>query len=165
MNTHLRQAGIDDASAISELVQAGFRQHVAPDWEPAARQSFLGDTTADKLAERIAEAAFVLVYQHEGRIVGVISLPRPTLVQLFFVAPSHLRQGIGRALWEAARSHLEERYPEITTVELNASPYAVLAYRALGFFPLSEPFRRRGAVATRMACWLPGRALEPAQVA
>ena len=48
-------------------------------------------------------------------------------------------------------------------VELNSSPYAVPAYRALGFFPISEPFRRQGAVATRMACWLPGRALARAQ--
>jgi len=163
MNTHLREAGPDDASCVSELVQAGFIAHVAPDWERSAQEDFLRDTTAEKLSERIAEAIFVAVYEEEGQILGLILLPRPNLVQLFFVAPSHLRKGIGRVLWEAARTHIEETYPEVKTVELNSSPYAVSTYKALGFFPISAPFRRGGSLATRMACWLPGRALERAQ--
>ena len=162
MDTHLRQAGPDDASAISALVQAGFMEHVAPDWESSARQDFLRETATEKLAAKIAEAAFGAVYEDGGQMLGVIFMPRPTLVQLLFVAPGHLRSGIGRTLWEAARTHLDEQYPEVSTVELNSSPYALPAYKALGFFPISERFRRRGAVATRMACWLPGRLLERA---
>ena len=163
MNSHVRQAEPDDALAISSLVQACFIEHVAPDWESSAQQEFLRDTTAEKLAARIAESALVELYEDKGQILGVLLLPRPTLVQLFFVAPDQLRRGIGKALWEVARKHLEERYSEVKTVELNSSPYAVPAYKALGFFPISEPFRRRGAVAIRMACWLPGRALAQAQ--
>jgi GNAT superfamily N-acetyltransferase len=163
MNTKLRQAHPNDALAISELVQATFIEHIAPDWELSARRDFLEDTVADKLAPKIGEAAVCWVCEQAGDIVGVIFMPRPTLVQLFFVAPGHLRQGIGRELWRAARAHVEERHPEVKTVELNASPYALAAYQALGFFPISRPFRRNGAVATRMACWLPGRALEQAQ--
>jgi hypothetical protein len=48
-------------------------------------------------------------------------------------------------------------------VELNSSPYAVGAYKALGSFLLSKPYKPEGAVATRMACWLPVRGLETAQ--
>jgi GNAT superfamily N-acetyltransferase len=103
-----------------------------------------------------------MVCEQDGQVLGVIFLPRPTLVQLLFVAPSHLRRGIARALWNAVRAHLEAEHPKVTTVELNSSPYAVGAYEALGFFPISQPFRRKGAVATRMACWLPGIALEQA---
>jgi len=157
---HLRHAVTGDALAISDLVQAGFIQHIAPDWEPSAQEDFLAENQADKLSLKISEAALCLVYEHGSRLLGVVFLPRPTLVQLFFVAPGHLRNGIGRALWNAVRTHLEERHPEVKTVELNSSPYALAAYKALGFFPISKPFRRRGAVATRMACWLPGKALE-----
>ena len=160
---HLRKAKADDASAISGLVQAGFIEHVAPDWEPSAQRSFLEETEAEKLAPRISEAAVCLVCEQSGQIIGVILLPRPTLVQLLFVAPGHLRRGIALALWSAVRAHLEEKHPEVTTVELNSSPYALAAYKALGFFPISKPFRRKGAVATRMACWLPGKALQQAQ--
>lgn len=160
MNPRIRMARLDDAPAISKLVQASFRAHVASDWEAQAQATFLSETTAEKLAAAIAEATFAAVYEEDGHIVAVILLPRPNLVQLCFVAPGHLRRGIGTSLWEAARTHLETQVPEVKTVELNASPYAVAAYTAMGFFPISKPYRRKGSVATRMACWLPGRALE-----
>jgi GNAT superfamily N-acetyltransferase len=156
----IRMAQPDDAAAISGLVQAGFRAHIAPDWQADAQDAFLAETTAEKLRAPIGEAIFAAVYEDGGHVVGVILLPRPNLVQLCFVATSHQRRGIGTALWEAARTHLETQLPETRTVELNASPYAVAAYRAMGFFPISRPYRRKGAVATRMACWLPARALE-----
>ena len=163
MNRHPREAEACDALAISELVQAGFVEHIASDWESSAQRSFHEETAADKLERKILEATVCLVWEQDGQVLGVILLPRPTLVQLLFVAPSHLRKGIARALWSAARAHLEEEHPEVTTVELNSSPYALAAYKALGFFPISKQFRRKGSVATRMACWLPGKALEQLQ--
>ena len=162
MTTGLREARAEDATAISALVQASFLLHVAPDWQPSARRTFFENTEADRIASLLSEAAAGFVSERHGRLLGVILLPRPTLVQLFFVAPGHLRQGIGRALWTAVRSRLEQQHPEVKTVELNAAPQAVAAYQALGFFPISRPFERHGAVATRMACWLPGQALEEA---
>jgi GNAT superfamily N-acetyltransferase len=153
-------AQVDDAPAISALVQASFRAHIAPDWQAEAQESFLSETTAEKLVAPIAQATFAAVCEEGGHIVGVILLPRHNLVQLCFVATTHLRRGIGTSLWEAARTYLETQVPETRTVELNASPYAAAAYAAMGFFPISKPYRRRGSVATRMACWLPARALE-----
>jgi len=165
MNSLIRDATLEDAPALSELVHASFRTYVASDWEPIAQESLLTDTSAEKLAARIAESVVVLVHEEAGSILGVILLPRPTLVQLCFVAPGHIGRGIGRSLWEAARARIEERSPEVKTVELNSSPYALAAYKALGFYPISEQFLRGGTVATRMACWLPGRALAKAQSA
>ncbi len=156
----LREANAQDASAISALVQAGFVKHIASDWEVSAQQSFIGDTSAEKLTPKLAEAAICILAVQGDQVLGVIMLPRPTLVQLLFVAPDHLRKGVARSLWGAVRTQLAEKHPEVTTVELNSSPYAVAAYKALGFFPISQPFRRKGAIATRMACWLPGKALD-----
>lgn len=151
---------------MAEVVHASFKQLVAPDWGPQAVHEFLRDTSSAKLSELLPGADFVAVCEDQGRVVGLLLMPRPTLVQLFFVAPSHVGRGVGRALWEAAREHLEGSRPEARTVELNATPYALPAYKALGFYPISEPFFRNGAVATRMACWLPGRGLErPNEVA
>jgi GNAT superfamily N-acetyltransferase len=156
----IRDATAEDAAPVSRLVHAGFKAHVAPDWEVRAQAEFLAETTPERLAIQIEGAALCLVHQADADIDGVILLPGPTIVQLFFVASSQMRQGIGTKLWEMARSRVEEGYPEVKTVELNSSPYAVAAYRRLGFFPISEPFIRKGAVATRMACWLPARTLE-----
>jgi predicted GNAT family N-acyltransferase len=104
-----------------------------------------------------------LVFEQGAELLGVIFLPRPSVVQLFVVAPGRLRQGIGRKLWSAARVELKQHHPDVRTVELNSSPYAVDVYKALGFFPISMQYRRKGAVATRMACWLPGESLEGVQ--
>ena len=165
MNPHIRNATPEDAPALSRLVHASFRAHVASDWELVAQESLLTDTSTEKLAARIAESVIVLLHEEEESILGVILLPRPNLVQLCFVAPGHVRNGIGRALWEAARMRIEADFPEVKTVELNSTPYAVSAYKAMGFYPISEPFFRAGAVATRMACWLPGKSLKLAQSA
>ena len=161
MSPIVRDAHPEDATAVSELVQSSFRAYVAPDWEPVAQESLLADTSAEKLAARMAESAIVLVHEDAGQILGVILLPRPTLVKLCFVAPGHVGKGIGWSLWEAARARIDQRFPEAKTIELNASPYAVAAYKAWGFYPISEAFVRGGAVATRMACWLPGRGMPP----
>jgi len=160
MNLQLRHATAADASAISSLVCAGFDQHIAQDWEPQAQRHFFEENQPDKLRSKIADASLCLVCERGAELLGVIFLPRPTLVQLFFVAPGHLRSGIGRELWSVVRAELEQHHPDVRTVELNSSPYGVAVYKALGFFPISQPFKRKGAVATRMACWLPGKALE-----
>ena len=163
MDPPLRHATVADASAISALVCAGFNQQIAADWEPQAQRHFYAENQADKLVSKIAEASLCLVFEQGTELLGVIFLPRPTLVQLFFVAPGHLRRGIGRKLWRAVRAELEQHHPDVRTVELNSSPYAVGVYEALGFFPISKPYRRKGAVPTRMACWLPGQSLASAQ--
>ena len=165
MNTLIRDANAEDAPAVSALVHASFRAFVAAEWEVVAQETLLAETSAERLAARIAESPITLVHEEEGSIRGVILLPRPTLVQLCFVAPGYLGKGIGRSLWEAARARIEQSFPEVKTVELNSSPNAVAAYKTFGFYSISEPFHRGGAVATRMACWLPAKALAAAKSA
>lgn len=92
-------------------------------------------------------------------MVGFLLMPTPILLGMLFVHPSRLRQGIGTRLWECARTRLESEFPEARTVELNSTPYAVDFYRALGFVPIFAEYARGRARATRMACWLPARAL------
>ena len=159
MKLHLRQAQIADASAVAALVQAGFNEFVAPDWEPQAREVFATESSPDRFAQLLAEPAFASVAEAGERVVGFILLPTPNLLGFLFIDGRVHRQGIAKALWQAARAHIEAAHRSVKTVELNSSPYAVSAYRALGFYPISEPFKRGGCVATRMASWLPGQAL------
>lgn len=162
MNWLVRSAQPDDAPALARVVRDSFMAHVARDWGPGPQQSFLSEITPEALAARLAGACVALVGDDGGQVCGVILLPRPNFVQLCFVATTHLRRGIGSALWQAARAQLERQFDYVKTVELNASPYAVQAYRAMGFFPISKQYHRDGWVATRMACWLPDQDLESA---
>ena len=151
-----------DASAVSALVQAAFAEFVAPDWEPQAQEVFAAESSPARFAQLLLEPAFAAVAERGEQLLGFILLPTPNLLAFLFVDGRSHRQGIAKALWQAARSHVELAFPATKTVELNSSPHAVAAYRALGFYPISEPFRRGGCVATRMACWLPGQALASA---
>jgi GNAT superfamily N-acetyltransferase len=163
MSIILRPATPADAPAVSALVRASFQAFVAPDWGDDARTHFMAETTPAKMAGFIDGAAFASVALLADQVLGVLLMPRPDVVRLCFVAPTHVGQGIGRALWEAARQHIESAHSGVQTVELNASPYAVGAYQAWGFYPLSKPYRKAGWVATHMACWLPDRHLAPAE--
>jgi GNAT superfamily N-acetyltransferase len=160
MNYTIRSSQSADAEMASALVQQSFIQLVGPDWEQHAVNTFLAETSGNCLRDLISKAAFTAVAEVQGRLVGFILMPSPALIGLLFVKPNFLRNGIAKSLWQAARRHIETTCKEVKTVELNSTPYAVAAYRALGFYPISEPFRRGGCLATRMACWLPGDALQ-----
>ena len=147
------------AERISALVHVSFNKLSAHDWEPNARRVFLEETSSLAIAVALEQPAFAAIEGEVDEPIGFVLMPRPTLLSLLFVHPEHLRKGVARGLWEAARGHVEAMYPEAKTVELNSTSYAFGAYRALGFVPISTEFVRRGCRVTRMACWLPARAL------
>lgn len=140
----LRTPTADDAPAVSTLVQSVFAEFVAPDWELQAREVFTAESSAARFSNLLVEPAFAAVAESSGELVGFILLPTPNLLGFLFVDGRAHKQGIARALWQAARSHVERTYPSTKTVELNSSPYALAAYKSLGFYPISEPFRRGG---------------------
>ena len=155
----MRPAVAADAPALSALVQESFNQFVAPDWQPEACEVFMTESSVEWFTSSIPQAAYAAVAHAADELVGMVLMPTPSVLAFLFVRPGLLRSGIGSLLWEAARAHIETHHPSVKTIELNSSPCAVAAYRAYGFYPMSEPFRRGGCLATRMACWLPGRAL------
>ena len=159
VNFALRAVTEADSAAASAVVQASFTQLAAADWEPQARQVFLASASPKAMAEKIkvatcARAAFV-----GERMVGFLLMPSPAVLGMLFVHPKWLRQGIADGLWQSARTYIEATYPDVQTVELNATPYAIDFYLAAGFVPLSREFKREGCRVTRMACWLAARAL------
>ena len=154
-----RPATADDATAAAALIAESFLSLAADDWEPEARERFVGEASADRLRERLPLAAYAGCALAGDVLAGFIMLPKPTHVGLLFVSPAAVGRGIGRGLWERARAAVEERYPDTGTIELNATPYSVPFYRAQGFVTLSGEFTLRGCRATRMALWLPARRL------
>lgn len=155
----VRRAMEAEASTASELVHASFKALAARDWESKAQEFFLADSLREGMARKINSAAYAAGAFAVERMVGFILMPAPSLLGMLFVHPQWLRQGVATTLWESARAHVEAEFPAVKTVELNSTPFAVEFYRAIGFVPISTEFRRDGARATRMACWLPARSL------
>lgn len=148
-----------EAAAASAVVHASFIELAAADWDPQAQQVFLAESSPEALAGKLDVAAYAAGTFAAEQMVGFLLMPTPALLGMMFVDPRWLRQGIAQALWEKARAHVESVFPAVKTVELNTTPYALPFYRSIGFVPISAEFTREGCRATRMACWLPARAL------
>lgn len=159
MKTILRPVTTAEMPEASALIITSFLALIAPDWDPEARTAFLVDASPEMLERKIQIAAYQLGAFIDSQMVGFLMLTSPAVLSALFVSPQFLRQGVGRSLWEAARGHIEAAFPTVKTVELNAAPGAFQFYRRLGFAPISGPYLLKGARVTRMACWLPARAL------
>ena len=153
----IRTAVPSDAEAASRLVALSFCQIAAADWEPRARNELLGGTAPVGLADSIATAAYAAAAFDGAEVLGFLHRRKPIVVSTLFVHPQWVRRGIASGLWESARNHVETTFPEVTTVELNATPNAIPFYLAVGFMPLSGEITASGYRFTRMACWLPAR--------
>lgn len=148
-----------EVASASALVRESFVRLASGDWEDEARQRFVHDCDPDGLGLKITAASYSAGAFRGDRLLGFLLMPSPTVLGMLFVHPNSLRQGIATALWESARFRLKSGFPQVTTVELNSTPFALGFYRRLGFVPLSAEFIREGARAVRMACWLPAREL------
>lgn len=143
----------------SDLVHQSFRELAAAAWEANAREVFLAESSPDRLRDSLQSPAFAAGAFSGRTMVGFLLMRKPASLSMLFVRPGSLRLGIGRQLWEQARSHIEAAFPEVKTVALNSTPYAFAFYRSVGFVPISAEFTVGGCRATRMACWLPARSL------
>jgi len=159
MKYEIRSLTNAHAAEASAVVRESFLALAAADWNASAQGSFLEATAPALLHNKLSTMTFAAGAFSEARLAGVILMPSPSLVGVLFVRPRCLRMGIGQSLWESARAHIEAGFPEVNTVELNSTPYAVGFYRSVGFVPISSEFERDGQRAIRMACWLPARAL------
>lgn len=159
MTLFFRELAPNDAAEIVEVSRASFEHFVARDWSDNANDEYRGLLVTQSLAGKITGCAYSVAAVEQQRIVGFLLMPRANLIQMFFVLPALVRNGIGRQLWLHARTSISQRFPDVATIEVNASPFAVEFYRALGFVAISREFQSNGFRATRMACWLKAHAL------
>ena len=147
-----RVATAAEVPSVSEFVRAVYAAQIAPAGTAAGQGTFAAYTDPDAMIARAATHVLWLA-ERAGAFVGVLEVREGTHVALLFVAPNDQRQGIGRALLEAAFGPCE-RWPTLT---VNSTPGAVGAYARLGFHatgPVEEssglryqPMRRPGATA------------------
>lgn len=132
-----------DLALALALVERVFLQFEAPDYAPegiATFRAFLHDP------EAVAALTFYGATVEE-QLVGILATRGSSHIALFFVEPCFQRQGIGRALFLAAKKVCNT---DVMTV--NSSPYAVEIYRRLGFLPISGEQMKDGIRFTPMKC-------------
>lgn len=140
-----RTAGVDDASAISTLIEAAFAGSIAPHFGEQGRMTFIDFVKPPTIAARLAGDSEAWVAIRDGRaIVGYAELAGDHL-KMLFVRHELQRCGIGRELLKFLRVFRKDQI-----VSVNAAPNADAFYLAMGFRPTGPKQQQDGIVFTPM---------------
>ena len=122
---HIRKLRHEEVDKALSLVWKVFQEYEAPDYtEDGVEEFYKSIHDESYLSMLCLYGAFI-----REELVGIIATrSEGTHVALFFVDGKYHRQGIGKMLFQAARS-------ANTTgkMTVNSSPYAVCVYHKLGF--------------------------------
>jgi len=111
-----------------ELVRDVFMEYEAPDYSDEGIEEFLRFLEPNEIAEKLEEEKMkIWVCSFGSEIVGMIAAME-NHINLLFVSGKHHRKGIARKLLKIMTDFYKPA--EIT---VNSSPYAIEAYRRLGF--------------------------------
>ncbi len=140
-----------DVGPSIELVMTVFEEFVAPDFGPEGVASFTEWANPEALADRLRGGCVAHVAVEEGRIVGVIEWMLPDHVAMLFVDPTIQGEGIGRRLFGDSLRQVQASNPNVRTVRVHASRYAVSYYHRLGFRETAPAQEQDGICYTPMS--------------
>jgi len=130
----VRDATTEDAGRISELLTALAEEFIVGEFSEEGRRHLLTHFSVTEMAERLVSTNYRFqVVELDGTLVGVVAVRERTHLQYLFVSKAWQRTGLARRLWEQARRQADNASGRFT---VNASSYAVPAYRRLGFRPI-----------------------------
>ncbi len=146
---YLRPQEWDDAMALAWKI---FLRFEAGEYTEEGIHSFL-DLISDERLKRLYEFGEYPVYAAfvKEKMVGMISLRSINHISLLFVSDDYHRQGIGRALTEKMKEHVQKDGRR-DTITVNAAPYAVEFYHNIGFEDTGEITKQNGIIFTPMKC-------------
>ncbi len=144
---YLKPEEWDDAMALAWKI---FLRYEAGEYTEEGIHSFL-ELISDERLKRLFEFGEYPVYAaFDGqKMVGMISLRSINHISLLFVSDAYHRQGIGRRLMEEMKAHVR-RDGRRDSVTVNAAPYAVGFYHAVGFEDTGEETMQNGIIFTPM---------------
>jgi GNAT superfamily N-acetyltransferase len=122
----IRPAQDADYPVVAALLKTLALAFITPGMAAEAASTFLRENDVDALRAYRTRGHVVSVAECDGVIAGFIAIRPPGYLFHLFVAQAFHRCGVGRRLWDSARGNG-------TAFTVNASPYAVPVYEALGF--------------------------------
>ena len=122
----------EDIRASLQLAEDVFMQFEAPDFPPRGVESFKSFIWGKRVKEMLEDGNFVIWGCYcENQLVGMLAMRDNSHISLLFVMGDFHRQGIGRMLYAQAKKYAALHLKIKITV--NASPYGLPFYRAIGF--------------------------------
>lgn len=125
----IRQVEPRGLAEALDLVWQVFLAFDAPDFSPEGVAEFKDFIEPGRVAGRLEGGEMRLWGSYQGDALAGVLAAESGHINLLFVAPAHHRQGVARGLL----ARLLEVCPAPGRLTVNASPYAVEAYRRMGF--------------------------------
>lgn len=146
---YLKPEEWDDAMALAWKI---FLRFEAGEYTEEGIHSFL-DLISDERLKRLFELGEYPVYAAfiDKEMVGMISLRNINHISLLFVSDAYHRQGVGKRLMEAMKEHVR-RDGRKSNITVNAAPYALPFYHAIGFEDTDREMSQNGIIYTPMSC-------------
>jgi GNAT superfamily N-acetyltransferase len=145
----IRLATLNDATAISQLVYSLSSKYIVSDLSETGARKLLSSMEPSAIASYLSSEYRYHIAEHEGGIVGVVATRDNKHLYHLFVAESHQRRGLARALWRVAwEACVATGNPGEFTA--NSSRYALPFYEKLGFIQAGPEENREGVVYTPM---------------
>ena len=139
----IRLATCSDAHDISTLIYSQWHHRTSTPAERPAPEFFAG-FAPETIKEHIGNIRYrYLVALSEGQFVGVLGIRDNQCIMHLFVAESHQRRGIARALWNRTKSELMADGGDVSVVT-NSSIYAIPVYERFGFKVIGPRAKRAG---------------------
>ena len=128
----IRPVEDDDVAAVASLLNALARQFIVHESTLPWAATFLRENDECAIRCHVASGYVYHVAELDGEIAGFIGVRACNHLFHLFVGVRWQRQGVGRQLWQAARTAATAAGGS-GQFTVNASNFAVPAYQALGF--------------------------------
>jgi len=139
----IRSATVEDAAAISALVTASVREHIASSLSEGGLSHLLSEMTAENEANRIRNGYQYFVALESDKLVGTAAIRPPCHLYYLFVDTQQQGRGIGRQLWNYARDWIASSIND-GPITVNSSLNAIGVYECLGFVMAGPPVEDHG---------------------
>jgi GNAT superfamily N-acetyltransferase len=139
----IRSATVADAAAISALVIACTREHIASSLADGGLSHLLSEMTPEQQAERIRNGYQYFVALESDAMVGTAAIRPPAHLYYLFVDTRQQQRGIARELWNHAREWVA-RSTNHEPITVNSSLNAIAVYQRLGFTIVGPPVENQG---------------------
>ena len=137
----VRQLEEKDLVTVSALCIDAFSVAVAPSLSHEGVETFKGIASVDSFLDRMSKDNTTLVYEENGRVIGVIELKEGRHISMLFVSPDYQKKGVGRELFSAILPFVRAE-----TITISASLNSVPAYMKYGFTCAGDPDVKAGLV-------------------
>ena len=140
----------DDAGAVSLLIQRTFQHFIADTYTARGIKRFLKITSKQAMLRRKRKNQLIVIAEADDTISGMIAVRKQNHITLLFVAAEFHRNGIGTLLFQDAFTRMKAAVPDLGTVTVNSSEFALPFYTKLGFTAKRSAYLHKGMKITPM---------------